>query len=50
MSNTSSIAQDEWVCANTANCISEVSQFGKFLVDLLELDTIPLYRDTLPII
>jgi hypothetical protein len=50
MSNTSSIAQDEWVCANTANCISEVSQFGKFLVDLLELDTIPLYPDTLPII
>jgi hypothetical protein len=41
MSNTSSIAQDEWVCANTANCISEVSQLGKFLVDLLELSTTP---------
>lgn len=37
MSNTSSIAQDEWVCDTTENCISEVALLGKFLRDLLEL-------------
>ena len=36
-SNTSSIAQDDWICDNTVNGVAEVALLGEFLKNLLEL-------------
>jgi hypothetical protein len=35
--NTSSIAQDQWICERTVNGVAEVALLGEFLKDLLEL-------------
>jgi hypothetical protein len=36
-SNTSSIAQDHWICEKTVNGVAEVALLDEFLKDLLEL-------------
>ena len=37
ISNTPSIAQNNWICKKTVNDVSEVTLFDKFLKDLLDL-------------
>lgn len=37
MSNTPSIAKDEWICEQTVNGVPEVALLYRFLIDLLEL-------------
>lgn len=42
MSNTPSIAKDEWLCEQTVNGVTEVAALYRFLIDLLELPGIVL--------